>query len=572
MKIRFEILMIFIISFANNVNSAITDDFLISIKTDNLGVTQDTEFLIPASIINSNDYNVDCNNDGIDEATAVQGSFLCDYSSLGGEGSYTIRIKDNSGAGVGFPTIRFEDTDDKLKLISIDQWGTGKWKSMQDSFFGCENLVILASDVPDFSQVISMRRMFSNASMVAPNTRFWNVSSVENMHGMFQFTLVANPDTSLWNVSSVTIMSHMFLNTTSANPDTSNWDVSSVMNMGSIFENALAANPDTSNWDVSSVILMGRMFVHAGLANPDTSNWEVSSVVDMRGVFFQATSATPNTSNWDVSSVKDMTFMFAGATIANPDTSNWDVSSVTSMRGMFSNTINANPDTSNWDVSSVTDMTDMFLSVTLPTNDYDRLITGFNSQNLQFGIAFSGGNSKYCVTSVHDNLTDINTGHGWIVSDGGMDNCFAQALGTSNPLNLTPLQIQIPEGGNGTTKVTFFEINNQGVNIDDLNCSLNDGTALSIISPINFPVTIPQAGSVDVVVYLSDANYNVDPTDLLKCSFTDLNGFNDFTFPIRTEIQRIMIIPMLNFYSLLALFIGFFYFGFFKLKKFKEIN
>jgi hypothetical protein len=41
---------------------------------------------------------VDCNNDGTNEATAQTGDYTCNY---GAAGTYTIRIKDNSGAGTG---------------------------------------------------------------------------------------------------------------------------------------------------------------------------------------------------------------------------------------------------------------------------------------------------------------------------------------------------------------------------------------------------------------------------------------------------------------------------------------
>lgn len=103
-------------------------DFIITVKSDNPGTSAATEFAIPTTGGGYN-YNVDCDNDGIDEATAVAGNYTCDYttSSAGaGAGTYTIRIKDNTGAGTGFPRIYFNNGGDKDKITGINQWGTGK--------------------------------------------------------------------------------------------------------------------------------------------------------------------------------------------------------------------------------------------------------------------------------------------------------------------------------------------------------------------------------------------------------------------------------------------------------------
>ena len=96
---------------------------MITVKTDNLGTSSDTQFAIPTTGSGYN-YNVDCDNDGLDEVTGATGDYICDYG-VSNEGTYTIRIKDNSGSGTGFPRIYFNDSGDKEKLMTIEQWGTG---------------------------------------------------------------------------------------------------------------------------------------------------------------------------------------------------------------------------------------------------------------------------------------------------------------------------------------------------------------------------------------------------------------------------------------------------------------
>ncbi len=161
-----------------------TDDFVITVNTANAG-SADNLFIIPTTGAGYN-YNVDCNNDGTDEATGQTGSYTCDYSPLGGAGTYTIRIKDNVGDGTGFPRIYFAGGGDRQKLLTIEQWGTGKWTSMYYAFGYCNNLTIPATDAPDLSNVTDMIQMFRGAtSLTTEDFSNWDTSNVTTMAGMF---------------------------------------------------------------------------------------------------------------------------------------------------------------------------------------------------------------------------------------------------------------------------------------------------------------------------------------------------------------------------------------------------
>ena len=330
--------------------AAPSDHFVTTWKTDNPGQSNNTSITIPMA---GGPYDVDWDNDGTFDEFWLTGAVTHDF---GVAGTYTIRIKGS------YSTIRFANTGDKDKIVSLDQWGTQPWTSMLSAFYGCSNLEIRASDTPDFSAVTDMRYMFFGATSADPDTSFWDTSSVTRMTSMFRDATSANPDTSNWNTSAVTDMSYMFYRATSANPDTSGWDTSSVRNMYSMFEGATSANPDTSGWVTSSVTKMDAMFSGATLANPDTRGWDTSAVTSMRLMFYKAVSADPDTSGWDTSSVTNMDSMFREATLANPDTSNWDTSAVTSMAYMFYAADSASPNTSSWITTGVTSMSSMFAS------------------------------------------------------------------------------------------------------------------------------------------------------------------------------------------------------------------
>ncbi|WP_065188567.1 BspA family leucine-rich repeat surface protein [Shewanella woodyi] len=409
--------------------AATTDDFVFTIKSNNTGTSSDVQFTLPTTGSGYN-YNIDCNDDGTDEATAQTADYTCDYTSLGGAGTYTVRVEDNSGASTGFPRIYFNQTGDKLKLLTIEQWGTGKWTSMEKSFSGALNLTVPATDVPDLSgvtstinmfwdavlanpdvsswdvsNVVSMNNMFLSAYAATPDVSNWDVSNVENMSATFSNATSANPDVSNWNVSKVVYMNSMFFNAESASPDVSSWDVSSVQQMSSMFQDTILANPDVSAWDVSKVTTMSFMFAGTTAANPDVSGWDVSSVTTMESMFAGASLATPNTSSWDTSAVTNMHSMFLNATSANPDTSSWNTSLVTNMRSTFNGAISANPDVSSWDTSSVTSMYAMFFAATSVTPDTSSWDT---SSVTTMRSMFSGATSANPNTSSWDTSSVIS--------------------------------------------------------------------------------------------------------------------------------------------------------------------
>ncbi len=326
-------------------------------------MTWDTDEIILFSI-GSYEYSfdIDWNNDGIVDERGITEIASHKFETAG---RHTIRI---SGQ---FPAFNFPQRDE---LVSIDQWGTGKWLTMESAFIHCENLEILATDAPDLSAVTDMSYMFHNALKANPDVSKWDVSNVTNMSHMFEGTFEANPDVSNWDVSNVTDMSYMFYRARSVNSDVSKWDVSNVTNMASLFSRIHYWNPDVSNWDVSNVTDMTNMFnanlsFYASIVNPDVSNWDVSNVTSMARMFEGAIKANPDVSNWDVSSVTSMSGMFSSTESANPDVSNWDVSNVTEMGHMFRDTKIANPNVSNWNVSNVTDMALMFYNTKIANPD-----------------------------------------------------------------------------------------------------------------------------------------------------------------------------------------------------------
>jgi lipoprotein len=183
---------------------AINDtDFVFTVDTRKPG-SSDTRFIIPTRG-NGYNYTVDCNNDGIIEATAQTGSYTCIYAT---PGVYTIRI------GGVFPEFYLNNSGDKLKMISINQWGKNKWRSLSAAFYGAANMDVIATDTPDLSRAESIFSVFrGNTSLRGESANWdWDVSTIVNMGGAFADTRHFNQDIGSWNVSNVVFAGGLFNN------------------------------------------------------------------------------------------------------------------------------------------------------------------------------------------------------------------------------------------------------------------------------------------------------------------------------------------------------------------------
>ena len=152
-----------------------TDDFVITVKTDNPGTSSGTQFTIPTTGIGYS-YDVDWDDNGSWDVTGATGNVTCNYASVG---TYTVRIRGD------FPRIYFNNSGDSQKILSIEQWGTGVWTSMESAFYGCSYLHGNAADSPDLSSVTDMTYMFRDASAFNQDIGGWNTGNVTNMRYMF---------------------------------------------------------------------------------------------------------------------------------------------------------------------------------------------------------------------------------------------------------------------------------------------------------------------------------------------------------------------------------------------------
>lgn len=73
-----------------------------------------------------------------------------------------------------------------------------------------------------------------------------------------------------------------------------------------------------------------------------------------------------------------------------------------------------------WNVETVYNFTSMFNGTTLTTANYDSLLIGWGAQNVQDGLSFHGGGSKYTSGGAAETArTHLINVHGWTITDGG---------------------------------------------------------------------------------------------------------------------------------------------------------
>ena len=131
--------------------------FIIEVNTANTGVSNNNQFQFTGA---EGDYDVVAKQNNI---------VVANFDNLRGQQTITLP---SSGVYVlevsakvvnGFNRIQFNNGGDRRKLTDIKQWGDVVWSSFERAFYGCENMLVTATDVPNLSNVNSMFVMFYKA-------------------------------------------------------------------------------------------------------------------------------------------------------------------------------------------------------------------------------------------------------------------------------------------------------------------------------------------------------------------------------------------------------------------------
>ncbi|UOY08505.1 BspA family leucine-rich repeat surface protein [Muricauda sp. SCSIO 64092] len=302
-----------------------TSVFVTTWDTTKSGSSNGNSITIPVT----GTYDVDLGNDGSYELTDQTGTIEIDitaHNHTAGEIQVALRNAISGNGTLSRIHFPFGQTDDRQKLLSVDQWGSSiLWSTMQNAFHGCTNMDVLATDVPDLSNVTNMGLMFFRCTALkgtaTNNFSGWNTSGVTNMAFLFASASAFDQNLDSWNVAMVTTMEQMFSGTSAFDQDLDSWNTGKVADMSNMFYNASAFNGDIGSWDTGNVNDMSWMFSGASTFDRNIGSWNTAKVSDMESMFAGASAFDRNLGNWYMGKVSDGIGMLnnSGLSVANWD-------------------------------------------------------------------------------------------------------------------------------------------------------------------------------------------------------------------------------------------------------------
>nr|SPS05235.1 exported protein of unknown function [Candidatus Nitrotoga fabula] len=407
-----------------------TDDFITTWDTTKAGTSASNQITIPGT---GSGYSYSIYWESLSSTTAT-GTIATSTSAsqtitFPEPGEYKVAIKGT------YPRIYFNNGGDKLKILTVEQWGSNPWTSTDSAFYGCANLTVPATDAPNLSGVTNMRFMFYGTSLNNP-VNHWDISNIENMQYLFRGTPFNQPLDN-WNTSNVTNLLHTFAFATSFNQPLNMWNTSKVTDMGWTFYNATSFNQPLDNWDTSNVTRMTIMFGSAKYSN------------------HQPTTFNQPLDNWDTSNVTQMNAMFSNNSSFNQTLNAWNVSKVTNLSEMFSHASSFNQALNNWNVASTTNMTDMFLNATLSQSNLDSTLSSWAAQSLKSNVPFHLGLKTYSSTG-QTALNTLRDTYNWTITEQ-----YQAEYQEGEDYTISGTAIQSPINDNGTTTAVEVIPNNR---------------------------------------------------------------------------------------------------------------
>ncbi|MCA9323815.1 BspA family leucine-rich repeat surface protein [Candidatus Saccharibacteria bacterium] len=253
--------------------AAASSSFITTWKTDNPGSSAPNQISIPTNSSGIYNYYISW-GDGTSDSN-VSGSITHTYAS---PGTYTVSI---SGT---FPRIQFGNQGDRLKILSVEQWGDMPWSSAEAAFYGASNLVVNATDAPNLSSATNVSYMFKNATSITDGFENWDVSNVEVFSYMFSGARKFNSDISGWDMSNAFNTEYMFYDAVLFNQDISGWDMSNAGNIKGMFAGAASFNSSLNSWNFTRLFNIEDVFRNAASYDKPFYNWDIGSISYVNGI------------------------------------------------------------------------------------------------------------------------------------------------------------------------------------------------------------------------------------------------------------------------------------------------
>jgi len=249
------------------------DRFIISVKTDNTGTSNNDQFTLPWI----GNYDIDWGDGNTD--TGQTDTTTHTYATAG---TYDVSVTPTNNC-----RIFFNNGGDRQKLLDVKNWGTGVWTTFSGAFLGCSRMDVTATDTPDLSIVTTISNMFRNCLIMVGNSSFenWDTSNINNISGAFRAAKLFNQNISSWDTSNFNSLSNTFFDADSFNQPIGVWDTSNMTTFNNTFRSNLSTfDQSLANWDITSLTTGTNMFNASalGTANYDATliGWAAQSITN----------------------------------------------------------------------------------------------------------------------------------------------------------------------------------------------------------------------------------------------------------------------------------------------------
>ena len=371
--------MFLINSFVYSSAPPVSTDFKITVDTTQAGSASDT-FVLPLHS-GSTSMTVSWGDGNSDVITSYNQAELTHvYAS---SGTYQISC-DGSFAG-----IKFAGGGDRLKLSSIDNWGTNTWSNTIQSFYACSNMVGTYTDNLDASLAANFIQMFLNCTSFNSDLTI-DTSLATGMQSMFQGCTSFNGNVTFSDSSNVNTMTSMFNGCTNFNKPVT-FSTASNTRFATMFLNCI--NFDQAvNFDTSSALFISQMF--------------------------QGCSSFNQTINFNLTSVTSSIIqMFYGCSSLNSAVNLTNSSGVTSLQGVLQNCTIFDQNISAWNITGVTVATNMLNGSAFSTTNYDLLLPAWDAYGTS-SVNFHAGTAQYSSGAPSTARANMIS-RSWTITDGG---------------------------------------------------------------------------------------------------------------------------------------------------------
>jgi surface protein len=360
-------------------------DFVSTWNTANTSAGSSTSTQVKLPLISAGTYNFvvqwgDGNSDTITVWNAAATTHT--YAS---SGTYTVTI---TGVCTGW---RFNNTLDRLKLLSIASWGTLKLGNLGGYFYGCSNLNLSATtDILDTTGTLLFDNTFLNCTALTTINGIgsWNMSAVTSLSGMLAVCPSFNQSLNGWTTSAVTNMTSVFSGSTIFNnglasgvAGTLTWNTSACTTMITMFSGCAHFNQDVSGFTVNLVTNFQQTFNgcskfnNGGSAGIGSWTLKTTGTVVLNSMFTNCIIFNQSLNGWNTVAVTSLGAIFSGCTAFNnglasgvAGTLTWNTAACTTFLNTFSGCPNFNQDVSGFTVNLVTTFDSMFANCSKFTN------------------------------------------------------------------------------------------------------------------------------------------------------------------------------------------------------------